>query len=277
MKTPSSKAPIDVMKTELDQVLASLGHPEITEQQKTVAYARISELTDEIMKISKRDGGSLYIINILPKKFIPNGAWRVGRSYASFQIPGREDDAPYSVTEVTSHIARIDTGRGGQGVSGSAGWRVKLDSFPIAARDVANDIAREINGDLPSMESGSRAPKTLGVFVSPTRIPSPEQLESERSKLNVYLSAWVSEGNAIWRKTKDYRKVSDISRMAAELLNISTDWHENFASLIPCPACGTKIAPDLAKCSACSAILDREKAMHFGLIPREKVERAVTK
>lgn len=254
------------LKSELDHILARLGSAdELTEAQKSESYARISQISDELITLSKRGDSSSFIVNLLNAKFIPNGAWRVSRSYASFQISGAVGNRPYAISEVQGYKAKIDTGRGGQSVDGS-GWRVKLDSLWVKSIDVANDLVRQINGDLPALLSDPKCKKTLGCFVSPTRVPAPELIEKHKAELHVYLAALVSEGNLLWRKTKDYRQVSDLSRMAVDILGVTTEWHENFAALVPCPACGTKIMPNIVKCNACSAILDRKRAIEFGLI-----------
>lgn len=271
MTQPSreTKQTLDQLNAELQQIMVMLGNEELEATKKQKAYERISELTEQIVGISKRGDAPVYVVNLTSKR------WIVNRSYSSFWIPGRAEGQEYSVTEITGRSAVIDTGRGGEANPRDHGWRVKFDSLYYTAHNIAIDVAREINGDLPAMISTRQAEttrlvKTMGVFVSPTRVPAPDLLASEKKKMEVFCAALLSEGNAVWDRTKDYRQISDLYRFGAEYLGISTEWHENLLNRMPCPGCGESVRKNIATHPACGAILDRAKAEALGMIKKEQ-------
>src|SRR2546425_6373950 len=52
-------------------------------------------------------------------------------------------------------------------------------------------------------------------------------------------------------------------------LGLEKEWSYEPKPLVDCPACGEKVKPGVAVCRACGAILDRAKALQFGLLPAE--------
>lgn len=274
-KTPSTetKGTLDTLNAELQQIMAMLGaDTDIEQPKKDQAYARISDLTGQIVNISKSGDAPVYIINLNKKR------WVINRGYSSFWISGKVPDQEYAVTEITGRPAPYDTGRGGEADSRSHGWRLKFDTLYYTAASIAADIVREINGDLPAMVSTrqgttERIVKTMGAFASPTRIPSRELLAKCRDTFHKYCAALVAEGNSVWDRTKDYRQISDLYRDAAEELGISTVWHENLLDRQTCPGCGDSVRKNIAIHPTCGAILDRAKANSLGLIVGQQVQQ----
>lgn len=257
MNTPS----LDVLTNELHLALGVIGDEKASDQQVAEARNRVEELTTQIVSIAKHSDSPVYLINLTGKQYL------LARSYGSFWIPGKRENEPYSVFCVMGRGAKIDTGRGGEATQ-DRGWRVKLDTVYVTAAAVAKDLAREINGDLPQMQvlrktaaaPDGRVVKTLGVFISTTRVPTPTLLNEERKKLHAYWAALVTEGNALWAKTKDYKLISDLMREAVDGLGVSTEWHDDYTNRQVCEGCGQSVRNNIAKCPQCGAILDEEKA-----------------
>ncbi len=260
---------LDSLNNELKAVMAMLGSDKATDKEKFAGHERLAQLTDQIVSISKRGDAPVYLINLLDKQ------WLIQRSYSSFFIRGRERGEAYAVTEVTGCRAMIDTGRGGESNKRDRGWIVKLDTLYYTAAQIAADICREVNGDLPAIsgmrgKKDQRIAKTMGVFVSTTRKPSPEALEANKARMGVYFATLIAEANAVFNKTKDWRHINDLARDAAEYLGISTPWHENLLNQQACPGCGESVRTGIAKHPACGAILDEQKAYDLDMLTSQQ-------
>jgi len=255
---------LEKLQSEMNMVLATIGQEKISDAARKQAHDRLAELTSQIVSISKRGDTPEYIVNLTDKK------WLVNRCYASYLIKGREPGEQYSVTKIEGRPAYLDTGRGGEASVADRGWRVKLDNLYVTASQIAADVVREINGDLPAIISGRTArggkiTKTMGVFISHTPRPQQDVLNTALLELKTYFSALVADGNATWSKTKDYRQISDLCRDAAEYLGISTEWHM-LLNTEQCPGCGAQVVPGIAVHPACGAILDHALAEKLGIL-----------
>lgn len=237
MRPPSreTQQSLDSLNNELKMIMATLGQEKVSEDAKAKAHARLAELTDQIVNISKSGDAPEYIINLTGKR------WIVNRSYSSFWIPGRKNGELYSSTKINGRDAVIDTGRGGEVSGPGQGWRVKLDKLYYTAHQIALDIEKEINSDLPAMfatstqsleSSQSKIKKTMGVFISTTAVPDQALLRDNLKVLLTFCAALVNEGNAVWSKTKDYRQISDLYRFGADYLDISTEWHQSLTAVV---------------------------------------------
>ena len=63
--------------------------------------------------------------------------------------------------------------------------------------------------------------------------------------------------------------ITDLDRRAARQLGLEKPWLYDPKPLAECPVCGEKIKHGVAVCRSCHAILDREKAARYGLVPKE--------
>ena len=259
-------AKIEQLRLESNQILSHLTGKEITEEQRELAYVRISELNDQMAQYAKMGDVPVYIVNLLPKhhRFVMPGA-------ASYQIMKKPANAEYGVTEIRGCGARMDTGRGGVARGNGQGWAVKTDPVYWAAQQIANDIFRYINGDLPPLQhvdvnESDRIEKTQGIFISPTRVPSPELLAKHRAILDIYMAALVEEGNHIFRETGNMRTINGLSRQACDYLGVSTAWHKSLALQEFCAGCGAEIRKGIARCPSCGAVRDWDKAFSLGLL-----------
>jgi hypothetical protein len=260
---------IEALHAEMNQILGMLSGTEVTAEARELAHVRISEISDLMTKFAKSGDVSVYLINLLPKR------WYLKRSYASFLIAAKEKDKAFSVTEITGYSGKIDTGRGAEARRDGRGWQVKLDGKYWSAMQVAKDLSRQINGDLPPLQhvdvnEGQRIEKTQGVFISPSRMPAPELLETERAKLNIYMSALVEEGNYIYRETGNMRRINGLSREACDYLGIYTEWHRSLKLREYCEGCGAELRASVVKCQTCGAIRDWDRAFSLGMLDAQQ-------
>ena len=187
------------------------------------------------------------------KAFLANiteQTWMAHRTYGTFQIPGRKDDEKYSLTEISPRTGSIDLGD-----------KRKLD-FPISAREIADDLSREINSDAGDASY-------FGVFVCAGEVPTEAELDRARHRLEEFYKKQVFIADQEWERTHNYMVITDVQRRAARGLGLEKEWSYEPKPLVDCPACGEKVKPGVAVCRACGAILDRAKALQFGLLPAE--------
>jgi hypothetical protein len=132
--------------------------------------------------------------------------------------------------------------------------------FPISAREVAEDLVRELNGD-----SGEGS--FHGVFVAAGAIPTDAELIEAHRKLDAFHARLVEAADLEWERSHNPMFITDLERRAARELRLDKPWLYDPKPLAECPACGEKIKPGVAVCRACRAILDRAKAAEYGLTP----------
>jgi hypothetical protein len=128
----------------------------------------------------------------------------------------------------------------------------------ISAREIAEDICREINSD-----AGERS--FLGVFVCAGEAPTEEELRSAQEKLNDFYRALVAAADREWERSHTFLFIHDLQRRAASQLGLEKEWHYQSRETEECPGCGERVKPGVAVCKSCGAILNREKAVALGL------------
>jgi hypothetical protein len=138
----------------------------------------------------------------------------------------------------------------------------RIMEYRITAREIADDIAREINGD-----SGEGS--FHGVFVAAGDSPTDAELEDARRRLDEFHRRLVATADLEWERSHNPMFITDLERRAARELRLEKPWLYDPKPLADCPVCAEKIKPGVAVCRSCGAILDREKAAQFGLIARE--------
>jgi len=159
---------------------------------------------------------------------------------------------PYALTTIAARTGSIDLGD------------KRTLEFPISARDIAEDLAREINAD------GGEA-SYFGVFVCEGAEPTPEELDEARERLDLFYRTLVSSADKQWERTHNVVFISDLERRAARELKFEKEWSYEPQQRIDCPACGEKLKPNVAVCKVCGAVLDRAKAAQFGLVSPSEV------
>jgi hypothetical protein len=134
--------------------------------------------------------------------------------------------------------------------------------YRITAREIADDIAREINGD-----SGEGS--YHGVFVAAGETPTDSELAVARKRLDEFHQRLVSAADLEWERTHNPMFITDLERRAARQLGVEKPWLYDPRPLADCPVCAEKIKHGVAVCRSCGAILDREKAAQYGLVPKD--------
>ncbi len=199
-----------------------------------------------------------YIVNVTDQEHIRHRTYgpiivrgvRPSASRGPGVPPAAAGAAPYAVTEVKGRIEMMDLGDD------------KFTECTIAARAIAEDVAREINSDIANAGDQSYA----GVFVSAGPVPANEELAEAHGKLEAFYKLMVSTADRLYETQAGKTEITDVMRRAARALGIRKPWTYDPEPMTQCPACGESLRPGVAVCRGCGAILDREKALRFGLI-----------
>jgi hypothetical protein len=187
------------------------------------------------------------LVNISAEKWPP----RHRTYFGSLTVHSRQPGEDYAITAI----------RGCKGVMDLGDKRTM--EFAITAREIAEDIAREINGD-----SGEGS--FHGVFVAAAEMPTEAELAEARKRLEDFQRRLVAAADLEWERTHNPMFITDLERRAARELGLEKPWLYDPKPLADCPVCAEKIKPGVAVCRSCGAILDREKAAKYGLVAKEE-------
>jgi hypothetical protein len=190
------------------------------------------------------------LVNISIEKWPP----RHRTYFGSLQINSPESGEAFAITPIRGCTGVMDLGD------------KRTMEYRITAREVAEDIARELNGD-----SGEGS--FHGVFVSAGENPTEGELADARRRLEEFHRKLVAAADLEWERTKNPMFITDLERRAARQLGLEKQWLYDPKPLAECPVCAEKIKHGVAVCRSCGAILDREKAAQYGLVPAEKPRR----
>jgi hypothetical protein len=155
-------------------------------------------------------------------------------------------DPPYALTRISARTGAIDLGD------------KRTLEFPISARDIAEDLAREINAD-----GGDSS--YFGVFVCAGDEPDADELAEAHEHLALFYASLVNSADKQWERTHNVAFISDLERRAARELRLEKDWSYEPALRNECPACGERLKPNVAVCRVCGAVLNAKKAAQWGL------------
>lgn len=147
----------------------------------------------------------------------------------------------------------------------------KRKEFTFDARQIADDICKQINANGPGEDS------FFGVFVCAGSEPTEQELENGRNRLRAYFMQCVAAADSQWSANPRHDLVSGVAKRGGRYLKLNPEdhgWMSNFQVMADCPACGTRIKPGVAICKGCGAILDEEKAAKFGLIQESESKKA---
>lgn len=228
---------------------------ETVRDQKDGAQQKIAVLLEQIQAFVGTEAQKAYVINISDQQYF------VSRSFRDYWVMPAPKRGEFSVTEVDSVTDRMDYGLGYETIQMPGGpprMVTKTIPVPFSAQRIAEDIARQINGDL-----GQGA--FVGAFASLTRNPSPERLAEMEEKYVRYQQELVFRADQKWTLKPDHRFISDAEKRAAIYLGLDKDWCYAPQMLTDCPACAKKINPKAIKCGHCGAILDVERAIQMGI------------
>jgi hypothetical protein len=187
------------------------------------------------------------LVNISTEKWPP----RHRTYFGSLEIRSPQAGEAFAVTPIRGCMGVMDLGD------------KRTMEYRITAREIAEDIARELNGD-----SGEGS--YHGAFVAAGETPSDSELAEARRRLEEFQRRLVAAADLEWERTKNPMFITDLERRAARQLGVEKPWLYDPKPLADCPVCAEKIKPGVAVCRSCGAILDREKAAQYGLVAEEK-------
>jgi hypothetical protein len=183
------------------------------------------------------------LVNISTEKWPP----RHRTYFGSLEVRSPQPGEAYAITPIRGCLGVMDLGD------------KRTMEYRITAREIAEDIAREINSD-----SGEGS--YHGVFVAAGETPTDEELREARRRLEDFQYRLIAAADLEWERTKNPMFITDLERRAARHLGLEKPWLYDPKPLIECPVCAEKIKPGVAVCRSCGAILDREKAAQYGLV-----------
>jgi len=187
------------------------------------------------------------LVNISAEKWPP----RQRTYFGSLEIRPVEAGEAFAITTIRGCTGVMDLGD------------KRIMEYKITAREIAEDIAREINGD-----SGEGS--FHGVFVAAGDLPTEAELADARQRLEEFQRRLVAAADLEWERTKNPMFITDLERRAARQLGLEKPWLYDAKPLADCPVCGEKIKPGVAVCRSCGAILDREKVALYGFVQRDR-------
>jgi hypothetical protein len=190
------------------------------------------------------------LINISAEKWPP----RHRTYFGSLEVRSPEAGEPFAITTIRGCTGVMDLGD------------KRTMEYRITAREIAEDIARELNGD-----SGEGS--FHGAFVAAGELPTAAELSDACRRLDEFQRALVKAADLEWERTKNPMFITDLERRAARQLGLEKPWLYDPKPQQDCPVCAEKIKPGVAVCRSCGAILDREKAAQYGLVAPEKSRR----
>jgi hypothetical protein len=199
------------------------------------------------------ESSTVSLVNISTEKWPPRHRTYFGSLVISSPQPGE----PFAITPIRGCNGLMDIGD------------KRMMDYRVTAREVAEDIAREINGD-----SGEGS--FHGVFVAAGEMPTEGELTDARRRLEEFHRRLVAAADLEWERTNNHMFITDLERRAARQLGLEKPWLYDPKPLAECPVCAEKIKHGVAVCKSCGAILDREKAAQYGLGPHERSRRDKT-
>jgi hypothetical protein len=196
------------------------------------------------------DTQTVSLINISTEKWPP----RHRTYFGSLDVRSPEPGEAFAVTPIRGCTGVMDLGD------------KRIMEYRITAREIAEDIAREINND-----SGEGS--FHGVFVAAGPEPTEAELADARRRLEEFQRRLVAAADLEWERTKNPMFITDLERRAARQLGLEKPWLYDARPLAECPVCAEKIKHGVAVCRSCGAILDREKAAQYGLVSHSRPRR----
>jgi hypothetical protein len=242
--------------------LRSAGIP--NSQSATADYAVLCNITEQTWILHRTHGAFVVAGNVAAGRTVDARSEKTATENSGSDesyVPASDisdlanETVPYALTRISARTGAIDLGD------------KRTLEFPISARDIAEDLAREINAD-----GGENS--YFGVFVCAGDEPDMDELAEARERLALFYASLVSSADKQWERTHSVALISDLERRAARELRLEKDWSYEPTMRHECPACGERLKPNVAVCRTCGAVLNREKAAQWGLGAPEVIQRA---
>ena len=184
------------------------------------------------------------LVNISTEKWPP----RHRTYFGALEVRSPQPGEAFAITPIRPATSVMDLGD------------KRTMEFRLTAREIAEDIARELNSD-----SGEGS--FHGVFVAAGLEPTEAELSDARRRLEEFNRKLVASADLEWERTKNPMFITDLERRAARQLGLDKPWLYDPKPMSECPVCAEAIKPGVAVCKSCHAILDRDKAAQYGLVP----------
>src|SRR3989440_6069728 len=140
---------------------------------------------------------SVALVNISTEKWPP----RQRTYFGSLQIRSPQSGETFAITPVHGCTGVMDLGD------------KRTMEYRITAREIADDLAREINSD-----SGEGS--YHGVFVAAGEVPTESELTEARHRLAEFQRRLVAAADLEWERTKNPMFITDLERRAARQLGV---------------------------------------------------------
>jgi hypothetical protein len=141
------------------------------------------------------------LVNISAEKWPP----RQRTYFGSLAISSPQPGEAFATMEIHGCLGVMDLGD------------KRTMEFRITAREIAEDIARELNGD-----SGEGS--YHGVFVAAGEVPTENELAEARRRLEEFHRRLVAAADLEWERTKNPMFITDLERRAARQLGLEKPW-----------------------------------------------------
>src|SRR5260370_4658664 len=202
---------------------------------------------------TEKETESVSLVSISTQKGPP----RHRTYFGSLAVRSPESGETYAITPIRGCTGVMDLGD------------KRIMEYRITAREIAEDVAREINGD-----SGEGS--FHGVFVAAGDLPTEAELADARHRLEEFQRRLVAAADLEWERTKNPMFITDLERRAARQLGLEKPWLYDPKPLADCPVCAEKIKPGVAGCRSFRANLDRDNTVQYGLVAVGRRERQRT-
>src|SRR5260370_3422893 len=143
------------------------------------------------------EDSTISLVNISTEKWPP----RHRTYFGSLEVRSPEPGEPYAITPIRACTGVIDMGD------------KRTMEYRITAKEIAEDIAREINSD-----SGEGS--FHGAFVAAGASPPEPQLADARRRLEEFQRRLVPTADLEWERTKNPMFITDLERRAARQLGL---------------------------------------------------------
>lgn len=145
--------------------------------------------------------------------------------------------------------------------------------IPVAAHHIAKSLVDDfINTVIEADDNAGPGMTWFEGRVTKTEVPIKyaEELYNLRARQIRWFENLCRKADDDWNQYHKVGLISGHQRYAAQYLGYTPEWLPNYntnAGTKDCPSCFSKIDARAVVCINCKAVLDRDKALQFGIIP----------
>ena len=214
----------------------------------------------------------IYIYNVGPTTQDIPRPWAIGGRIHVPSCPlGQDYIEAYKIPDIVQENA---------GITGSNEIVIRGRDGRFYAQDALNPD--EPQGDWRSKTVINKGLSTsmgtnlynYGLFWTTSNPPEPEAVDAARKRWLKTSNELIEQGTTYWVAQQDTKysgdKVGNLHHLAADWLQIETDWHRRFEPKKACPGCGEQLSMSAVICKSCSATFDWAKAVSLGLRTKQQ-------